>query len=125
MNRIKPNLITLMKEKGVFNHDNIDDIISNGGSVQQVDYLSDEEKAVFKTAFEIDQHAIIRLASARQKFICQSQSVNLFFASDAPETYISSVHKMAFNDKDLKSLYYIRSEAGVVGSTGECIACEG
>jgi ribonucleoside-diphosphate reductase alpha chain len=65
------------------------------------------------------------LASTRQPYICQAQSINLFFAADAPESYISSVHKTAFNDKKVKSLYYIRSEAGVTGSDGECVACEG
>jgi ribonucleoside-diphosphate reductase alpha chain len=125
INRINPVLVDIMKEKKVFNPQNIDSIISNGGSVQHVDYLTDHEKDVFKTAFEIDQHTIIRLASTRQPYICQAQSINLFFAADAPESYISSVHKTAFNDKKVKSLYYIRSEAGVTGSDGECVACEG
>lgn len=125
INRINPVLVDIMKSRGVFNPENIDFIIKDGGSVQNVDYLSDHEKNVFKTAFEIDQHVIIRLASARQPNICQAQSINLFFASDAPESYISSVHKTAFNDKFVKSLYYIRSESGVTGSDGECVACEG
>ena len=68
---------------------------------------------------------LFRSASVRQKFICQAQSLNLFFPADAPEEEISRVHKLAFKDKYIKSLYYIRSEAGVRGSTGECVACEG
>ena len=90
-----------------------------------VDWLTDEEKAVFKTSFEINQEVLVRLASARQKYICQAQSLNLFFPSDTPEAEISRVHKLAFKDKYIKSLYYLRSEAGVRGSSGECVACEG
>lgn len=125
MQRINPVLVKLMRELDVFNPSNIQDIINNGGSVQHVDYLTDEQKAVFKTAFEINQHMIIRLASQRQKYICQGQSINLFFSSDADESYISAVHKEAFLDPYLKALYYIRSEAGVTGSTGECESCSG
>jgi ribonucleoside-diphosphate reductase alpha chain len=125
MQRINPILVEVMKELKVFNHENIQDIINNGGSVQHVDWLDEHKKAVFKTAFEIDQHVIIRLASARQKFICQGQSINLFFSADEDEAYISSVHKAAFLDPRLKALYYIRSEAGVTGSNGECESCSG
>jgi ribonucleoside-diphosphate reductase alpha chain len=116
-----------MRKLKVFNPENIQKIIDDNGSVQNVDYLTDEQKAVFKTAFEINQHVIIRLASQRQKYICQSQSINLFFSAEEDEAYISSVHKAAFLDPNLKSLYYIRSEAGVTGSNGqsECTACEG
>ena len=77
------------------------------------------------TAFEINQESIVRLASARQRYICQAQSLNLFFPADESEEVISAVHKLAFKDKYIKSLYYIRSEAGVQGSTGECVVCEG
>lgn len=125
MQRINPVLVKLMRKLQQFNPENIQDIINNGGSVQHVDYLTDEQKAVFKTAFEIDQHVIIRLASQRQQYICQGQSLNLFFSADEDEAYISSVHKAAFLDKYVKALYYIRSEAGVTGSNGECESCSG
>jgi len=125
INRINPVLVDLMKSKGVFGDDTINAIIKDNGSVQLVDWLTDEEKAVFKTSFEINQEVLVRLASARQRYICQAQSLNLFFPSDAPEEEISRVHKLAFKDKYIKSLYYLRSEAGVRGSSGECIACEG
>jgi ribonucleoside-diphosphate reductase alpha chain len=114
-----------MKKKKVFTYENMDDIIKNDGSVQHVEWLNEKEKEVFKTAFEIDQFAIIRLAAARQKYIDQAQSINLFFAPDEDEAVISAVHQEAFNNPNIKSLYYIRSEAGVKGSTGECVACEG
>ena len=79
INRINPVLIELMKSKGVYNQDTINEIIKDNGSVQLVDWLSDEEKSVFKTSFEINQEVLVRLASARQRFICQAQSLNLFF----------------------------------------------
>lgn len=125
INRINPALIKVMRQKEVYNNSTIKDIIDNNGSVQHVDWLTDEEKAVFKTSFEINQEILLRLASARQKYICQAQSINLFFPSDTPEEEISRIHKIAFKDKYIKSLYYLRSEAGVKGSSGECIACQG
>jgi ribonucleoside-diphosphate reductase alpha chain len=125
INRINPVLVDLMKSKEVYNKGTINAIIKDNGSVQKVGWLTDEEKAIFKTSFEINQEVLVRLASARQKYICQAQSLNLFFPSDTPEEEISRVHKLAFKDKHIKSLYYLRSEAGVRGSTGECVACEG
>ena len=125
INRINPVLVDLMKSKGVYSDETINQIIKDNGSVQLVDWLTDEEKAVFKTSFEINQEVLVRLASARQRYICQAQSLNLFFPSDVPEAEISRIHKLAFKDKYIKSLYYLRSEAGVRGSSGECIACEG
>ena len=114
-----------MKDRDVYSDETVKDIISHNGSVQHVEWLTDDEKSVFKTAFEIDQKQIIRLASARQRYIDQGQSINLFFSADEDEEYISEVHKMAFKDPYIKGLYYIRSESGVNVSKGECIACHG
>ena len=125
MDRVNPSLLNLMKEKGVYNPETVKDIIKNNGSVQGVDWLTDDEKLVFKTAFEIDQKIIIRLASTRQKYIDQAQSINLFFSANEDEEYISEVHKLAFKDEWIKSLYYIRSETGVQTSKGECTNCHG
>jgi len=125
VDRVNPSLLLVMKERNIYSEETVKDIISNNGSVQHVDWLNDEEKAVFKTAFEIDQKQIIRLASARQRYIDQAQSINLFFSADEDESYISEVHKMAFQDPYIKSLYYIRSESGVQVNKGECIACHG
>jgi ribonucleoside-diphosphate reductase alpha chain len=125
VDRVNPSLLLIMKEKKIYSEETVKDIISNNGSVQHVDWLTDEEKTVFKTAFEIDQKQIIRLASSRQRYIDQAQSINLFFSADEDESYISEVHKMAFQDPYIKSLYYIRSESGVNVSKGECIACHG
>lgn len=79
VDRINPTLLTLMKKKGVYTKQNIAQVTEAFGSVQHVDWLDTYEKSVFKTAFEIDQMAILRLASARGKFIDQWQSLNLFF----------------------------------------------
>lgn len=125
MNRINPSLLKLMKEKDLDIDKEVSLIINSNGSVQGVDWLEPYEKLVFKTAFEIDQKIIIRLASSRQRFIDQAQSINLFFSANEDEEYISEVHKIAFKDPYIKSLYYIRSESGVMASKGECIACEG
>lgn len=125
VDRINPVLVNIMKERKVFNHKTVDDIVENAGSVQHVDWLDDDEKMVFRTAFEINQEAIIRLASARQRYIDQAQSINLFFSADEDEATIARVHEMAFKDEYIKSLYYIRSESGVKASSGECEACSG
>lgn len=122
--RVNPEFLKLMKERNKYSESTIQSIIDNKGSVQHFDWLTEDEKLVFKTAFEIDQKTIIRLASARQKYICQAQSLNLFFDADEEESYISEVHKTAFLDENIKSLYYMRTLAGVQASK-ECVACEG
>ncbi len=94
--------------------------------MQHLDWLTDHEKLVFRTAFEIDQFAILRLASLRQRYMGQygqGQSLNLFFSSEAPEEYVAAVYKEFFLDEYLKGQYYLRSESGVLASNGECIAC--
>lgn len=78
------------------------------GTVQHLDFLSDEEKEVFKTAFEIDQRWIIELAGDRAPFISQAQSVNLFLPADIHKTSLVRIHYEAWK-KGLKSLYYCRS----------------
>ena len=104
------------------------DIARQHGSVQQLDFLSDDEKNVFKTAYEINQKAIILQASARQRFICQSQSLNLFFPADVKPSYFNKVHMEAW-ELGVKTLYYCRSKAGIqadVASRDEdCASCEG
>lgn len=84
-------------------------IIANGGSVQHLDILTDDEKEVFKTAIEIDQRWIIEHAAVRQEYIDQAQSVNLFFKPDVNIKYLHATHFLAWKQK-LKTLYYCRSE---------------
>jgi ribonucleoside-diphosphate reductase alpha chain len=84
-------------------------IISNSGSIQSIDLFDDWTKSIFKTAIEIDQRWIIDHASARQAFIDQGQSVNVFFRPDTNIKYLHAVHFSAWK-KGLKGLYYCRSE---------------
>lgn len=123
MQRINPQFLELMQSRGKYNKNTIRSIIDNNGSVQHFDWLTDHEKNVFKTAFEIDQRAILRLASVRQKYICQGQSLNLFFSADEEEEYIATIHKEAFLDNNIKGLYYVRTLAGINAAKDECVAC--
>jgi ribonucleoside-diphosphate reductase alpha chain len=125
INRINPALLDRLQSTGRYTKELMDKIISNNGSVQGMEEFSEEEQQVFKTAFEWNQDVLIRLASVRQRHIDQAQSLNLFYPAEVPEAEISRVHKLAFKDENIKSLYYLRSEAGVRGSDGECVACEG
>lgn len=120
--RINPQLLIIMKERGVYNKKVLKKITESFGSVQPANWLSAEEKLVFKTAFEIDQNVIIRYASQRAKYIDQWQSLNLFFASGESEELISQVHKTAFTDPNILALYYSYSKASIGGSK-ECVAC--
>jgi len=122
--RINPVFLDLMKKRGKYSKKLVKEIADNHGSVQNLDWLTDEEKMVFRTAFEINQEVIIRLASQRQHYICQAQSLNLFFSADESEAYIAKIHRLAIEDEYIKSLYYVRSQAGVQASSGECIACQ-
>lgn len=104
-------------------------IIDNAGSVRHLDFLSEEQKKVFLTAREINQHAIVKQACQRQAWVDQAQSVNLFFAANSAVQYIHEVHLNAWKE-GLKSLYYCRSSgviAGDLASRGaeECEACSG
>lgn len=111
--RVNPNLIKKMKLAGVYNQNTIDDILDHDGSVQHVDWLSDSEKEIFKTAFELDQMSIIKQASDRQQYIDQGQSLNLFFKPTDPGSYIVQVHNAALKDPFIKGLYYVRSQHGM------------
>lgn len=123
IDRINPYLLDLMKKKGVYNKANVEQIRDAMGSVQGVDFLTDEEKAVFRTAFEVDQMSILRQAEARAEFIDQWQSLNLFFSAGEDEGYISKVHEYAIRSEKILGLYYVYSKAGVQASKDDCMAC--
>jgi ribonucleoside-diphosphate reductase alpha chain len=116
-------------------------IVEADGSVQHLDFLTDHEKAVFKTSFEIDPQWVIEQAALRQPWICQGQSVNLFVPADTNPGVLVKAHMSAWK-KGLKALYYLRSKSIQRARTGStervaisapaldpdavtCLACEG
>ena len=100
----------VLELKGENNDTNWTSIITRKGSVQHLPFLTEGEKAIFKTADELDQNWVVQHAADRQKYICQGQSVNLFFPSGAPKSYVNQVHLRAWKE-GLKGLYYLRTEA--------------
>tara|TARA_R110002020_G_scaffold59604_1_gene162381 strand:- start:508 stop:2277 length:1770 start_codon:yes stop_codon:yes gene_type:complete len=116
------------------------DIITHDGSVQHLDFLDNDTKDIFKTGVEMDQRWLVEFAADRQEYICQSQSLNLFFPADVSKQELHAVHIMAWK-QGVKTLYYLRSEAikradkvsdealrqYIFDSISEetCLACEG
>lgn len=124
--RMNPVFLELLDKKGMKTQEVLNSVALKDGSVQHLDFLSQEEKQVFKTAYEINQMVLIELAERRQRFIDQGQSLNLFFSSNESPEWIHEVHKRAFQSETLKSLYYVRSDADIKADKGsDCIACEG
>ena len=125
MTRMNPFLIKKLKEKGLYNQELMLEInMEHQGSVQFLDkHFDANELLLFKTAYEMDQMALVRKAEDRQPHIDQGQSLNLFFGTD--EKKIAKVTKYALRSKRIKSLYYQRSLRLTRASTGECVACEG
>ena len=115
-------------------------IMTSGGSVQHLEFLDDHTKEVFRTGVEIDQKWVIQHAADRQQYICQSQSLNVFFPANVSKQELHAIHMSAWKKK-VKTLYYLRSEAMkraenvsdealrqyVLDSVdeNECLACEG
>jgi ribonucleoside-diphosphate reductase alpha chain len=115
-------------------------IILNEGSVQHLSWMSEWHRKVFKTAFELDQRWIVDHASDRQKFICQGQSLNLFFPAGTDKAYVNSVHIRAWKKK-VKGLYYLRTNSGAAAEKvsqkvkqnklvdfvedDDCLSCQG
>jgi ribonucleoside-diphosphate reductase alpha chain len=105
-----PYLEQLLEEKGKNTESVWSSILKNEGSVQHLDCLSDDEKSIFKTAFEIDQRWVIELAADRTPLICQSQSLNMFIPGDVDKWDLHMLHWMAW-ERGVKSLYYCRSKS--------------
>lgn len=124
IDRINPFLLNLMKERGVYNKTTVERIRMAMGSVRNEDWLSDYEKEVFKTAFEINQHDILNQAIDRGVYLDQWQSLNLFFSAEEDEAVVAEVHQRAIEDEGILGLYYVYSQAGVQASNGECLACQ-
>lgn len=131
--RINPVLLPIMKERGKYNEDTMSRISQAQGSVQGEDWLSDHEKAVFRTAFELNQETILLMASHRQRIMSeggggQAQSLNLYFPMETSEEEISRIHHIAFEDEYIHSLYYIHSlnePSTYYVDTSVCESCQG
>ncbi|MHC3126542.1 ribonucleotide-diphosphate reductase subunit alpha [Brevundimonas sp. GN22] len=105
-----PYLERLLEEKGQ-NTDAIwNSILEHEGSIQHLDFLSEDEKGVYKTAFELDQRWLIELAADRAPEICQAQSLNLFVPGDVNKWDLHMLHWSAW-ERGVKSLYYLRSKS--------------
>lgn len=110
-------------------------IIAAKGSVQHLDILTEDEKKVFRTAYEMNMREIVQQAADRQPFICQAQSLNLFFTTPISGKYMDEVHTLAWKT-GVKSLYYLRSSAPIEAdqidqkiqkrnvATEECAVCQ-
>ena len=105
-----PHLKKLLKEKEADNEETWSSITVNQGSVQHLDCLNEDEKDVFKTAFELDQRWIIELAADRTPYIDQAQSVNIFLPADVHKRDLHQIHLKAWK-LGMKSLYYCRSKS--------------
>ena len=138
-----PYLERLLDAKGINTEATWGSILENEGSVQHLDALTQDEKDVYKTAFELDQRWVVELAADRTPQVCQSQSVNLFIPGDVEKWDLHMLHWTAW-ERGVKSLYYLRSKsvqrAAFAGGEGaaerpdvegaartdyeECLACQ-
>jgi ribonucleoside-diphosphate reductase alpha chain len=137
-----PYLERLLEEKGLNTPETWNSILEHEGSVQHLEGLTEDEKAVYKTAFELDQRWVVELAADRTPEICQSQSVNIFLPGDVDKWDLHMLHWQAW-ERGVKSLYYLRSKsvqrAAFAGADGsgpvkamstvrtdyeECLACQ-
>jgi len=101
-----------LETKGINNSDTWKRIIADKGSVANVAELSEEDKAVFRTGYEMNMREIVQQAADRQPFIDQAQSLNLFFSTPVSGKYLNEVHMQAWKS-GVKSLYYLRSAAPI------------
>jgi ribonucleoside-diphosphate reductase alpha chain len=146
MNHLDPKGGSALTPKGEELYQQIwSSIIANDGSVQHLDWMDEDTKAVFKTSMEIDQRWVIEHAADRQVYIDQAQSLNVFFRPDSHLKYIHAIHFLAWK-KGVKTLYYCRSEKlakadkvskrierdvikeldmTALAEGNDCIACEG
>lgn len=105
-----PFLEELLASKGLNTDETWNSILEHEGSIQHLDGLTDDEKSIYKTAFELDQRWVIELAADRSPEICQAQSVNLFIPGDVNKWDLHMLHWSAW-ERGVKSLYYLRSKS--------------
>jgi ribonucleoside-diphosphate reductase alpha chain len=106
-----------------------DIMVRHQGSVQHLDFLTDDEKEVFLTAYELNQLELVKNAAIWQQYVDQGISLNLFFPADVDPKWFNKVHLTAW-EEGIKSLYYVRTESilsrNMKSSTfSDCLHCEG
>ena len=127
--RKNPTLEKILKKQKLNTKEIWDKILADGGSVQDIEGLSEDTKEVFKTFKELNQLELVRQAGIRQQYIDQSVSLNLAFPSEATPKWINKVHMDAWH-KGIKTLYYMRTESVLRGDIAnqameDCVACDG
>ena len=128
--RKNPTLIKVLRKHKLNNKDTWDQILSDGGSVQNIKGLDKDTKEVFKTFKEINQLELVKQAGLRQQYIDQSVSLNLAFPNEATPKWLNKVHMDAWKN-GVKTLYYMRTESVLRGDIADkamsedCIACDG
>jgi ribonucleoside-diphosphate reductase alpha chain len=105
-------LESFLEEKGQNTSDVWKKVIADKGSVMNLDFLTEEEKAIFRTGYEMNMREIVQQAADRQSYIDQAQSLNVFFQTPVSGKYMNEVHMMAWKS-GVKSLYYFRSSAPI------------
>ena len=128
--RKNPTLEKVLEEQDMNTSEVWNQILADGGSVQGLDFLSEDHKEVFKTFKEINQLELINQAGIRQQYIDQSVSLNLAFPSQVDPKFVNKVHLEAWK-KGIKTLYYTRTESVLRGDIAEkamdedCLSCDG
>ncbi len=129
------HLEALLEQKSMNTNEVWKSIIAAKGSVQHLDVLNEDEKKVFRTAYEMNMREIVQQAADRQPYICQAQSLNVFFTTPVSGKYMDEVHRLAWK-LGVKSLYYLRSSAPIHAdsidmksqkrdvTTEECAVCQ-
>lgn len=134
-----PHLEKVLETLGQNTESVWESIKAHNGGVQHLDFLDEHTKNVFKTAMELDQHWLIEHANTRGKYVCQAQSLNLFFPAGSSREYVNSVHLKWAKSENVHTLYYYRTEkessvkraedierkALTDWNTEECVACSG
>ena len=125
-----PELIKKLKENGYDTEKIWDQILVDNGSVQNLpsEVLNEEDKEVFLTFSEINQLGLVQQAALRQKYIDQTQSLNLCFDPTDSPRWINQVHLEAWK-LGIKTLYYLRTDSVIKGDLGsrvaDCVSCDG
>ena len=128
--RKNPTLIKVLRKHKLNNRETWDQILQDGGSVQNIKGLDEDTKEVFKTFKEINQLELVKQAGLRQQYIDQSVSLNLAFPNEATPKWLNKVHMEAWKN-GVKTLYYMRTESVLRGDIAEkamsedCLACDG